>query len=423
MKESNYNFFITKEDETGIIAYNSYTSAMAEMSMEEFNNFKMAREIGFESLDQEMFEALKKNGYIVEENFNEIDAIECSMLKAKYSTDQLVLTIAPTEDCNFRCIYCYEKDSIKPKYMDLKTADNIILFIKNKIKSIKGLSITWYGGEPLLGVDIIKYISDSVIEICNENQVQYYSFMITNGYLLNKANLDILSQCHIKSFQITIDGDRETHDKRRFLTGGTPSFDKIMDNLKLINDYEMTISLRINVDKSNINAVEKVTNSISEINEKKKINCYLGKVMATGGCYKDKECFNNEEFSNLNLNFSIRNYKNIIHMYPKIKSIACGAEGIFSLVIGADGEAYKCWEDIGKQELSVGNINDKLNFYNKTNMDYLLNNPIKEEKCKECKYLPLCMGGCLKRTKGKDSCDIPKYILESILTEVYANNR
>ena len=169
MKESKYNFFIEKEKGDGVILYNSFTSAMAEMDKQEFEEFNKSKENGFNHLDKEFIELLKSNGYIIEDDYSELDAIECTFHIAKYSNKHMLLTIAPTEDCNFRCVYCYEKSSIMPKYMDKVTADNIVSYVSNRVKDIKALSITWYGGEPLLSMDIIKYISENIIKLCDEN--------------------------------------------------------------------------------------------------------------------------------------------------------------------------------------------------------------------------------------------------------------
>lgn len=423
MRESNYNFFIKNEENNGVIAYNSFTSAMAMMNNEEFERFNSSKENDFDSCEEETIKLLKNNGYIIEDDYKELDAIECDFLNAKYSNNFMVLTIAPTEDCNFRCIYCYEKNSIKPKYMDIKTADNVVSYIKKRIKDIRGLKINWYGGEPLLSMNIIKNISESVIKLCDENNVYFDASIVTNGYFLNEKNLDVLSSCKVKSIQVTIDGNKEIHDKRRFLNGGGPTFDTIIKNLRLIKNYDVNVNLRVNIDKTNVHIVEEVTNIIKKINGGKNISCYLGMVTSTDGCYKKSECFNTEEFSYKNLDFHIKNYEDISYMYPNIRKLACGAEGTFSLVIGADGETYKCWEDMGKKDLSTGNINGEISFYNKNNIRYLSNNPINHKSCRECKVLPLCMGGCLKKIKGEDACDVIKYTLESVIKEIYVANK
>ena len=43
------------------------------------------------------------------------------------------------------------------------------------------------------------------------------SDITTNGYLLNEQNIREMKQLNVKSIQITIDGDRESHNKRRYL--------------------------------------------------------------------------------------------------------------------------------------------------------------------------------------------------------------
>jgi len=47
--------------------------------------------------------------------------------------------------------------------------------------------------------------------------------MITNGYLLNEKNIDFIINNEIKFLQITIDGNEEIHNKRRYLKNGNPT--------------------------------------------------------------------------------------------------------------------------------------------------------------------------------------------------------
>lgn len=84
--------------------------------------------------------------------------------------------------------------------------------------------------------------------------------------------------------------------------------------------------------------------------------------------------------------------------------------------MGHDRELYKCWNDVGVHERSVGNIKDDLALMNSNvlHQEYLLWSPLNYTKCVECEYLPICMSGCpFNGMKlGKPECE--KWIYNQI---------
>jgi radical SAM protein with 4Fe4S-binding SPASM domain len=68
---------------------------------------------------------------------------------------------------------------------------------------------TFYGGEPLLGIESILnlYVKFKSVKFIAEYDI------ITNGYLLNDENIEKLSKLPITTFQITIDDDEYIHNK------------------------------------------------------------------------------------------------------------------------------------------------------------------------------------------------------------------
>lgn len=51
--------------------------------------------------------------------------------------------------------------------------------------------------------------------------------------------------------QITLDGLQEHHDSRRHLRDGRGTFDKIVENLRLFEEYAIRVDIRMNVDNEN----------------------------------------------------------------------------------------------------------------------------------------------------------------------------
>ena len=69
--------------------------------------------------------------------------------------------------------------------MSVTVQDNIIEFVKKNIYRYKDMRVEWFGGEPLLCMDIIEKLSASFIEICRKAHKGYSAGITTNGYLLS----------------------------------------------------------------------------------------------------------------------------------------------------------------------------------------------------------------------------------------------
>ncbi|MEY8258026.1 radical SAM protein [Erysipelotrichaceae bacterium 66-17] len=152
MKESNYNKFFEREDL--VIAYNARTNALAEISKEDYNQILQWRD-SKKDLRQELEKDLSYGGFLIPDKINETDLIKHTVMASRYATKVLNLTIAPTSNCNFRCPYCYERNSLNEKRMNDTTANDILKMIEDRIPHLEAIDLTWYGGEPLLELERI----------------------------------------------------------------------------------------------------------------------------------------------------------------------------------------------------------------------------------------------------------------------------
>ena len=139
--------------------------------------------------------------------------------------DKYRVELMVTQDCNLTCSYCYQQDRLYNKnHMSDIVKEQTITFINNLNFPC---TVTFYGGEPLLNYETIIYFLE---KLRGDNT---YS-IITNGTLLSKSVIDELSKKGIKDCQITIDGNRDVHDKRRHYKDKRGSFDDILTNLNEI---------------------------------------------------------------------------------------------------------------------------------------------------------------------------------------------
>ena len=157
------------------------------------------------------------------------------------------ITLQVTDDCNLRCTYCYQHNK-KSHLMDFETAKTLIdKLFDNKIpeyldtSKLIGVVIDFIGGEPLLNIDLVSEISDYFIQqlfLRKSPWAHRFCFSLCSNGLLHfnpKVQDYINRHTNHLSYTITIDGNKELHDKCRLDCSGCGSYDRAMAGVK---DYE-----------------------------------------------------------------------------------------------------------------------------------------------------------------------------------------
>jgi uncharacterized protein len=184
---------------------------------------------------------------------NGVEAITVSKLLPIISNEFLELIILPTEQCNFRCTYCYEDFSLGK--MKQPIVDGIKKLMSIRASELKILKISWFGGEPLAAKDIVFEIAEHAMQLKDQHLgLVFQSAMTTNGYHLNPEMLKRLCKIGVNEFQISLDGPKEVHNKSRIRADGKGTYDKIWDNLLLARNtnIEFKITLRVHVTPDNL---------------------------------------------------------------------------------------------------------------------------------------------------------------------------
>jgi uncharacterized protein len=109
--------------------------------------------------------------------------------------------------------------------------DGVKALISRRVKNIDWLQINWFGGEPLLALKIVREISLHIHEEVLNSGVHFSANMTTNASLLNEATFRELALLGVTQYQISLDGDEETHNRTRISASHTGTFDQIWANL------------------------------------------------------------------------------------------------------------------------------------------------------------------------------------------------
>jgi len=174
------------------------------------------------------------------------------------------LTILPTEKCNFRCTYCYEDFEIG------RMKPHIIAGVKQlltvRAPDLRELSISWFGGEPLLALGVMREIASHAKFLSSCHGFRFSGGATTNAYNLTQSVLAELVGLNQTFFQITLDGWKEVHDRTRRRADGGGTFERIWANLLAAKatNLEFQIQLRIHVSHDNHDSLMTLCRAIYE---------------------------------------------------------------------------------------------------------------------------------------------------------------
>lgn len=427
MKPSRYNYFLEVDGRT-ILAYNTLTTSLTELSADEFAIVQAfctePRDDLFDTKQLGSFrDDLVNAGYLIPDEQDEIELIRGMHWALKGQQRTLGLTLMPTLDCNFRCRYCFSYT--RPERMGDEIQEALLRFVEHKLEEAERLSVTWYGGEPTLCLDLVEALTGRLRDLCEQHGTEFLpADIVTNGYLLNAQVAERLCALGIHEAQITLDGDRATHDQRRPLRGGGGTFDRILDNLAAVGSL-LDVKVRINVDRDNAATALGALDALAD-RGLQETRIYFGHVRpyseACAGVAS--ACLSDKEFSELDLSLTrqalARGFGSFRYPHLEIGGV-CGADQHLCYVVAPDGLLFKCWAQASQgPEQSVGSLSadtpgESVRPFQQKNLDqFLAWDPLANTTCRECRVLPVCMGGCpylhLNSTVG-EGCSTWRYVL------------
>ncbi len=370
----------------------------------------------------------QKHAVLVPEELDEVAFMRQRYEAARrYQNGFLGLTVCPTLNCNFRCLYCYQHHP--PGIMSASVEDRILRFIREQEPSVSSLSVTWFGGEPLLAFSVIENLSQKFLDIAS-GSLRYTSSIITNGYLLTPEISASLADLGVEDVQITLDGPRTSHNLRRPVSGGQETFDRILENIVLA-DKRLHIVIRINIDHENVLGIMELFDQLDAAGLRGRVRAYFSPVIPYTNLCKDvaEYCIHGQDWSKIEARLLLeavnRGYGGL--SLPVSRSHVCLADSTASWVIRPDGLLCRCWNDVTQPENAIGLLPGKERSRRmKRNLEEwdtwsAFNFP----RCLECKVLPQCMGGCpyLGRRQinagGRGYCTELRYNLPEILATYY----
>lgn len=413
MKFSIYN--ITFTESNGVILYNIASDGILQLNKQVAELLdKYANNVdALHDVFPDLFDALEKYGFIVADGMDEVQVLIDGWRKEFISKETFRLTVNPTLNCNLRCWYCYENHDIH-RVMSDETINRIKRLINNKVhdKKLKTFHLDFFGGEPLLQFDRVVYpLIEETYSKCREYEKEFHLAFTTNGTLLTHDKikriaslLETANNGHktIPSFQITLDGNEDYHNKVRKTPTGDGSYQTIMSNIKEALSRGFDVFVRFNTTNENIDSYLDVIDDFAEIPTEQTAHLQfdLQKVWQDNASQqtRDKVKMLSDALSAEGFHVAIQSICN---------RRFCYADKDNNVVANYDGNIYKCTAREFNPELAEGVIDADGNII--YNSRYMKRQSVRfgNEMCRRCKIYPICHGGCTQdklENDGKEIC-------------------
>lgn len=357
---------------------------------------------GFEAPKEGVVEYLVDRGYLIPRGVDEYRKFQHLFGQQHHRSDVLELILMPSEDCNFRCTYCYEDFARGTMIPEVR--EGVKNLVRKRIKTLNRLHVSWFGGEPLYGWEAVEDLATFFVEIADEHELPFSAHMTTNGYLLTPEIADKLLAWRTNNFQITLDGLPEHHDHSRVARDGSPTFDRIFENLKELSTREENfhVTLRINFDRKNAGDLSDFVNLLAaEFSGDPRYHLSLKPVGKWGGPNDAQlDVCGSDESARIQRDMMAQARREGLQFgslkdAARLGSRVCYAARPYNFLIGATGKVMKCTIVLDKEDHNVvGQITPQGDLQLDVDRMALWTEPAFEQdgQCRKCVVLPSCQG-------------------------------
>ncbi len=278
------------------------------------------------------------------------------------SSESLHLILLPTEACNFRCVYCYEGFALGR--MQPAVVEGVKNLLAARAAELSQLSLSWFGGEPLLARDIVEDILRHARSLREEHpRMLLRSDMTTNAWLLSRPVFQTLLHLGVTSYQISFDGPRELHDRKRVLADGRGTFDRIWSHLVEMRGVsgDFTVTVRVHVDRANHDAIREFVADYARVfGDDPRFGLFLRPLSRFGGPNDDAlDVYEEREWDHVLQDLTHQaEARGVARSAAAAETPVCYAARGNSFVVRADGRLNKCTIALEHPANQIGRIFD-----------------------------------------------------------------
>ena len=386
--------------------------------------------------ERDALELLKDNGFIVEDRASDRRNLDKYLAEVKNDTSELNITLLTTLQCNFACDYCFQGDhgdyNTRADKMSLETAVRVAAWFERELDRVRPekFVLTFFGGEPLLNLPVMYMLAERSFNAAKARGVDIFVNIITNGLLLTPDVVDRMLPFGLNGVKITLDGDKDTHNRMRPLRGGQGTFDRIVENIRQVAD-RCRIAIGGNFDESSAGSypalldylrAQDFGDKLVKVNFKPivreaplsakgiipltPVGATGAKASLNGTCMTSvgsgagaacDSCHTMED----EMTFLREETKR--HGFPTDDGVPkgmCHVHKTHAHTIGPDGSLYACPGFTGQAAMSTGHIDDRRESWRESALEKFERlHPWTE--CGDCAFIPTCAGGCVAASQSQ----------------------
>jgi uncharacterized protein len=436
MQPSLFNVRVPLPDRDDVFLMNTFTDAQLIVSKDVVGLIDSLDTPGgagrdFTEIERDALDTLATHGFVVTDRASERADLQRFFHDFREDTDHLRVTVLTTMQCNFACDYCFQGDhgdyNKHAAKMSMADAARVADWIEARLDTLQSrkLTLMFFGGEPLLNLPVMYYLAERLWTATQTRGVEQRIVIITNGLLLTREVVDRLNPHGLDGVKITLDGDRDAHDRMRPLRGGQGTFDRIIRNIREIAG-QCRIGIGGNFDADTVDSYpalldflreQEFADQISRVNFKPVIrapqpaqpkglikltpvdanNKPLGGTCMTaagsgatlGGSICDTCQFADDKMAFLREETTKRGFQTSdhVHMGP------CELRKRHAYTIGPEGSLYACPGFTGDPAHSVGHIDNRQEPHREA-AAARFERLAPWQECGDCSFIPVCGGGC-----------------------------
>jgi uncharacterized protein len=428
LRPSSYILAVPVPEQDEVFLIHGYTGAMDIVDRSVFDLLKAATsDSQIEGLAGAMewqdLAHLFKRGYLVHETAVQeheyFKQIAAGIHEVKRRRAANTFWVIPSYQCNLRCYYCFQSHKLhaglgpfstvmdKSRVEDMFTAFKCLGGAHPVQGSRSARYVTLFGGEPLMPA------TRSIVELIVRRAINegYKVGAVTNGVELAEF-IDLLGPESIRWIQITLDGPREEHDRRRQRASPGSNFDRVVRNISLAIEKGVTVSLRTNADAALIESLDTLEALAVRHGWTASQRFYwhaapMEAHMSTGNGLNRQSTFPEVLYDNV----TSRKLCTIRPPYrddviAQLDSLMAGPINRFARTssCGAHtgmwffdplGDIYACAEHAGRREYAVGRFDNRGPTIPEANMSAWYGRHVGTvDACSQCGYALFCGGGC-----------------------------
>lgn len=152
--------------------------------------------------------------------------------RAEYKGIIKAMCLNVSHMCNLRCEYCFADGGTYKgpcANMSFETAAAALDFLVSRSGNRRNLEVDFFGGEPLLNLDVVKRAVEYGRRLEREKGKNFRFTITTNAMLLDDETTDFFNR-EMHNVVVSIDGRKEVHDAVRKTALGKGSFDTAIQN-------------------------------------------------------------------------------------------------------------------------------------------------------------------------------------------------